>query len=107
MKPCGRPLLDDGAPMSLGRVNRRWIFLGVMVLLAGTFADRASAQEAYPAPGRTVHIIVPHGLGTGPDVLARLLGGKIAERWKTSVVIENRLGAAGDIGMAHVAAAPP
>jgi tripartite-type tricarboxylate transporter receptor subunit TctC len=83
------------------------ISLYLAAFIGGGFPSHARAQETYPVPGRTVHIIVPHGLGTGPDVLARLLSSKVAERWKTSVVVENRLGAAGDIGMASVAAAPP
>jgi tripartite-type tricarboxylate transporter receptor subunit TctC len=93
----------------LDRAKVRWILAGLMTLVVAGLADDGLAQEAagYPAAGRTVHIVVPHGLGTGPDVLARLLGGKIAEHWRTPVVIENRLGAAGDIGMAFVAAAAP
>jgi tripartite-type tricarboxylate transporter receptor subunit TctC len=70
-------------------------------------ARDACAQEGYPAPGRTIRIVVPHGLGTGPDVLARLISQQITERWKASVVVENRVGAAGELGMAHVAAAAP
>jgi len=91
----------------------RWSAPGALLVIGAAavvcWVDVAQAQEAagYPAHGRTTHIIVPHGLGTGPDVLARLVGGKVAERWKTSVVVENRLGAAGDIGIASVAAAPP
>jgi tripartite-type tricarboxylate transporter receptor subunit TctC len=94
---------------SLRRASLPRLLLTIAAAVIGCFAGHALAQEpnGYPAPDRTTHIIVPHGLGTGPDVLARLLAGKVAERWKTSVVVENRLGAAGDIGMAYVAAAPP
>src|SRR5437868_60065 len=66
----------------------------------------AQAQDA-PYPSRTVQIVVPYTPGTGADILARLLGPKLGERWKVSVVTENRAGATGAIGAELVAKAPP
>ena len=66
----------------------------------------ATAQEvAYPT--RTVQIVVPYSTGTTPDILARLLGPKLSERWKVSVIADNRPGATGAIGIAFVAKAAP
>ena len=64
----------------------------------------AVAQD-YPA--RPVHFIVPYTPGTGADILARLLGPKLGERWKVGVVTENKPGATGNIGTEFVAKSPP
>jgi tripartite-type tricarboxylate transporter receptor subunit TctC len=54
-----------------------------------------------------VHVIVPYTPGTGADILARLLGPRLAERWKVGVVTENKAGATGNIGADFVARAVP
>src|SRR2546427_6453524 len=75
-----------------------------ILLLAGISAA-ASGQDIYP--NRAVHITVPFTPGTGADILARVLGPRLAERWKTAVVVENRVGATGNIGTEYVAKAAP
>jgi len=54
-----------------------------------------------------VQIIAPTNVGSGPDLLARILGAKLAERWGQQVVIENRTGADGNIGTEAAAKSPP
>jgi tripartite-type tricarboxylate transporter receptor subunit TctC len=76
----------------------------VTVLLAMTTAA-THAQEPYPT--RNVRVIVPFSPGTGIDILARTLGAKLGERWKTSVIVDNRPGASGNIGTEAVAKAAP
>jgi tripartite-type tricarboxylate transporter receptor subunit TctC len=61
--------------------------------------------QAYPS--RTVMLVVPFTPATGADVIARLMQPKLAERLKTAVVIENKVGASGAIGTEHVAKAAP
>src|SRR5258707_5669801 len=76
---------------------KKWI-----LLLAGICAfQAASGQDAFPS--RTVHIVVPYTPGTGADILSRVLGPKLSERWKSAVVTDNRPGATGNIG-AEIAA---
>src|SRR5262249_43701101 len=58
-------------------------------------------------PSRTIQIVVPYTPSTGADILARILGPKLAERWKVAVVTENRAGASGNIGTDFVAKAQP
>ena len=58
-------------------------------------------------PSRTIQIVVPYTPSTGADILARILGPKLAERWKVAVVTENRAGASGNIGTDFVAKASP
>lgn len=63
-------------------------------------AARAGAQTPAGAayPNRTVRVIVPGGAGSGPDILARSLMSKLAELWGQPVVVENVVGAGGNIG---------
>src|SRR2546422_1508479 len=75
-----------------------------ILLLAGISAA-ASGQDVYP--NRAVHITVPFTPGTGADILARVLGPRLAVRWKSAVVVENRVGATGNIGTEYVAKAAP
>jgi len=71
------------------------------VLVAGPTPSRAEY------PDRTIQIVVPYTPSTGADILARVLGPKLAERWKVAVVTENRAGASGNIGTDLVAKAAP
>jgi tripartite-type tricarboxylate transporter receptor subunit TctC len=81
----------------------RWIAvcLGVAAALAG---NGAAAQEW---PSRPVHVIVPYTPGTGADILSRVLGPKLSERWKAPVVVDNKPGATGNIGAEQVAKSEP
>jgi tripartite-type tricarboxylate transporter receptor subunit TctC len=65
----------------------------------------ASANDAWPA--KPVKIVVPFSAGGTTDVVARVLGQKLSERWGQSVVIENRAGAGGNVGAEAVAKAAP
>src|SRR3954447_18456419 len=65
-------------------------------LILALVATAGAAQD--PWPSRPVHIIVPYTPGTGADILARVLGPKLAERWKAAVVADNKPGATGNIG---------
>ena len=62
-------------------------------------------SPAYPAA--PVTLVVPFTTGTGADLLARLLGPKLADRWKVAVVTDNKAGASGAIGTNFVAKAAP
>ena len=76
------------------------VALGVLAV-----ASPAGAQTAYPA--KTVRIIVPFGAGGAADLLPRLLGVPLSAMWGQPVVIDNRPGAAGNIGMEMGAKAAP
>ncbi len=80
-------------------MNRWALLLSLLSVLHGV-----QAQEF---PSRPVHVIVPFTPGTGADILARLLGPKLSERWKVAVVVENRTGATGNIGADLVAKSAP
>jgi tripartite-type tricarboxylate transporter receptor subunit TctC len=65
----------------------------------------AWAQDSYP--NRLIKIVVPAPPGTVLDSLPRFVADKLAARWKQPVIIENRPGAAQNIGAEVVAKAPP
>jgi tripartite-type tricarboxylate transporter receptor subunit TctC len=64
----------------------------------------AAAPEAYPT--RQITIIVPFSAGGATDVLARLIAERLHDRWSQPVIVENRLGASGNVGAAAIAKAP-
>lgn len=64
----------------------------------------AGAQE-YPA--RSIRIITPYAAGGSADTLSRIAGQQLGNRWKQPVVIDNRPGASGNIGVEVAAKTPP
>src|SRR5262245_8126646 len=81
----------------------------LLQLLACTLAVVAISLTSAGAqqPGRTITIVVPFTAGTGPDILARVIGEEIQQRWGQAVVVENKPGASGNIGTQAVARAEP
>jgi tripartite-type tricarboxylate transporter receptor subunit TctC len=79
---------------------RRWRILGLLILL---FPTVVYGQEF---PRSAVRIIVPFPPGGPADAVARLLGEKLALRWRQAVLIDNRPGANTIIGAQAVAGAP-
>ncbi len=63
------------------------------------------AQEAFPT--KPVRILVPQTPGGASDALARIMAQKLSEKWGQSVVVENRAGAGGNVGMEVVAQSAP
>ncbi len=57
-------------------------------------------------PSKTVRIVVPYPPGGPTDIVARLVGNKLAERYKQSFVIDNKPGAGGNLGAEAVARSP-
>lgn len=89
-------------------LQAKWLLrLSATVVVAAVTCGGASAQDALSYPSRPVQIVVPYTPGTTADILARLLGPKLSERWKVSVITDNRPGATGGIGIAFVAKAAP
>ncbi|HSI58214.1 MAG TPA: tripartite tricarboxylate transporter substrate binding protein [Ideonella sp.] len=67
----------------------------------------ASAQTAPAFPSKPVKLVVPFPPGGATDALARLMGEKLAAKWKQPVVIDNRPGGNTVIGTDAVAKSPP
>jgi tripartite-type tricarboxylate transporter receptor subunit TctC len=73
-------------------------------ILATAIAQVAAAQ---PFPSKPVRMIVPFPPGGGTDILARPLAQKLSEKWGQPVIIDNRGGAGGNIGVKAAADAEP
>jgi tripartite-type tricarboxylate transporter receptor subunit TctC len=87
--------------------TRRRLTAGLLAapaLVSAPWPGRALAQE-YPA--RPVRIVVPFAAGTGPDTNARQIAAKMQAALGQPVVIENRPGAAGQIGTDLAAKSAP
>ena len=76
----------------------------VLLTLAAAMTHSASQAQAFPT--KPVRIVVPQTPGGASDALARIVGQKLSEKWGQAVVIENRSGAGGNIGMDVVAKSP-
>jgi tripartite-type tricarboxylate transporter receptor subunit TctC len=84
--------------------GRRLAVAGVALVAALSMPPVAAAQD-YPA--RAVKIIVPFPAGGTADVMPRIFAEWLAKKWSQPVVVENRTGAAGNIGAEAVAKADP
>lgn len=76
----------------------------IACLVAGWFTFGANAQSW---PAKSVRIVVPFAPGGSTDIFARLLGERLSSTLGQPVVIDNRAGAAGNIGADAVARAAP
>jgi tripartite-type tricarboxylate transporter receptor subunit TctC len=83
--------------------------IAAMVLLGLAIGTRVDADAVvrpdYPA--RPIRLIVPSAPGSPPDVAARAISERLASALGKPVIVENRPGATGTIGLAEIAKAPP
>jgi tripartite-type tricarboxylate transporter receptor subunit TctC len=73
--------------------------------VAPAFAAQADPIASYPS--KPVRFIVPFVAGAGTDTTGRVVASKLSEMWKEQVVVDNRAGATGAIGVDLTAKAPP
>jgi tripartite-type tricarboxylate transporter receptor subunit TctC len=85
--------------MTTLRMIPRRLALGLLAMPRLAFA-----QDAFPT--RPVRMIVPAAAGAGQDILGRLVAQRLSEAWGQPVVVENRVGAGGAIGVEMIAKAP-
>ena len=79
----------------------------VLTACAVALALCAALAHAQPFPAKPVKVIVTFTVGGAADLTARLIGERLAELWKQQVVVENRIGAGGRIGVDAVHRSPP
>ncbi|CAM3948140.1 Bug family tripartite tricarboxylate transporter substrate binding protein [Bordetella muralis] len=70
------------------------------VVAAACMLGPAIAAETFP--DKPVHLVVPQAPGGASDTLARIMAQALGQKWKQPVVVENRAGAGGNIGMEYV-----
>src|SRR5690606_30540647 len=74
--------------------------IGIVALASSTLV----AAQDYP--NRPIRIVVPNTPGSGPDIVARMVGTEMSKLLGQSVIVENRPGAAQIIGYEYGAKAP-
>lgn len=82
--------------------NRRQI-----IGLAAAAMSLPTLAQTSSFPQRPVRIVVPYTTGGSNDVIARLLAQQLQETWGQPVVVENKPGAAGNIGASDIAKSAP
>ena len=83
--------------------RRTWLALAALSL-AATTSMQATAQQTYP--NKPVHIINNFQAGGPTDILARLLGDSLQKALKQPFIVENKIGASGNVGADAVAKSP-
>lgn len=82
------------------KLNRRALLAGAATTLA------PSVIRAQEFPAKSVRVVVPFPAGGGTDIAARLITPRLAERWKQTVIVDNKAGASGILGSDIVAKSP-
>lgn len=85
--------------------HRHRFLLGLSLAAAAPGFFGGAHAQGYPK--RPIAYIVPYGAGSGNDVIARIVARKISENWGQQIVVVNRPGATGAIGLEHTANAQP
>jgi len=80
-----------------------WRCLPLLVLFTALAAPGAVLAQKYPV--KTVRLVLPFATGSAVDVLARLYAQKMSETWGQQVLVDNRTGASGIVGMEFIARA--
>jgi tripartite-type tricarboxylate transporter receptor subunit TctC len=81
------------------------IIISAILCAASLVAAAAATAQTYPT--RPIRIIVPQAPASGPDIMARQVAQKLTESWGQQVIVDNRPGANGIIGMEAVAKSKP
>jgi tripartite-type tricarboxylate transporter receptor subunit TctC len=86
--------------------------LALVVLMSITVSGLTSLASLRPAkaqtfPSQDIHLVVGFAAGSGPDVIARFLSEKMRVSLKRTVIVENKVGAVGNIATEYVARAKP
>jgi tripartite-type tricarboxylate transporter receptor subunit TctC len=84
---------------------RHAALLAATLLPAAAHAQIAASDTRWPQ--RPIRLIVPFTAGSSSDIIARLVGQKLGERLGQQIVIDNRVGASGNVGSEAIARAEP
>jgi tripartite-type tricarboxylate transporter receptor subunit TctC len=88
-------------------IKEMHMFRFLIAFLIAIFSIAAGAQNsADQYPNKPIKVVIPFGPGSSADVLARIFSDRLSQRLKQPLVIENRVGAGGIIGVSYVTKAP-
>jgi len=97
------------SPVSLGKQRgwsrRRTLVVGVLAVATACWLNGATAASSYP--NHEIRLIVPYTAGGTSDLIGRIIAKGLTERLKVPVVVINRPGASGTMGMKLVATSAP
>jgi tripartite-type tricarboxylate transporter receptor subunit TctC len=93
--------------MTAGAKEQAMISTALRVLCVGIAVLASAAASAQEFPSKPIRLIVPFPPGGPNDLIARVVGQKISELLKQQVIVDNRAGAGGTLGVDVVAKAPP
>lgn len=81
--------------------------LATAILLGAAMLTSSVSAQAQTYPERPIRLIIPFTPGGGTDNLSRLVGNKLAEKNGWTIVMENKAGASGSIGITEAVKAAP
>ena len=82
------------------------VALGLLGVMCSAFAQVQTGKSPSAYPDRPIRMIVPNPPGGGVDIIARLMGQYLGERLRQPIVVDNRAGAGGTIGLSALAKSP-
>ena len=98
----------NGAIIKIMRIHKIYSLHLSVLAVAALISSAAQAQTgAAGYPEKSIRLVVPFAAGGALDVVGRIIGQKLTESWGRQILIDNRLGAAGNIGAEFVAKAAP
>ena len=89
-----------------GRILSRIASIVGTAALAALAAGGTAAYAADAYPSKPIRLVVPYPAGGGTDIIARLMGTQLSQRWGQPVIVDNKPGASGMLGNDIVAKAP-
>ncbi|MDO8768576.1 MAG: tripartite tricarboxylate transporter substrate binding protein [Burkholderiaceae bacterium] len=88
----------------ISKPRRKALIFALATFAIGSIAQAQTPQQKWPTTA--VRFVVPFPAGSAPDVLIRFVGVKLTEKWGQSVVVDNKPGASGVIGMNAILNSP-
>src|SRR5258706_6402016 len=88
-------------------ISLKSMILALTAAWVGIPTAQAASVEVDKYPAKPVRLIAPFVPGGGTDITARAIAAKLTERWGQQVIVDNRAGAAGAIGVEVTATAAP